>query len=354
MAKIMLVEDDTNLSEIYAARMAAEGYQIVSARDGEEALALAAKEKPDLIISDVMMPKISGFEMLDILRNTEGLKSTRVIMLTALGQAEDKTRATTLGADRYLVKSQVTLEDIVKAAQELLSDNAPAPVATPATASTPPRPAAAQPQPPRPTAPPMPKPAAATSPPALDPPAAPTIPPLTPPATSLAVPLSARGTGTPATTPVSAPARPMTRPSQPTVTPMPVRAAPPALDPKQPDSTQAANAKLVTDAVEDLMETADKKPEPPAATATPATSTPPPTPPVAAPDDQSDKPQTTNDNVTIAGKKVIKPISDDLNAPKKPSLDALVAEAAKNEAKVAAALAAHDQTEDKTDRKSVG
>ena len=92
--------------------MAAEGYQIVSAHDGEEALALAAKEKPDLIIADVMMPKISGFEMLDILRNTDGLKATRVIMLTALGQAEDKTRAEGLGADRYLVKSQVTLEDM--------------------------------------------------------------------------------------------------------------------------------------------------------------------------------------------------------------------------------------------------
>lgn len=123
MAKILLVEDDTNLSEIYQARMEAEGYTVVSASDGEAALAVAAKEKPDLIISDVMMPKISGFEMLDILRNTAGLKNTPVIMLTALGQADDKTRADQLGADRYLVKSQVTLEDIVNAAHALLSDD---------------------------------------------------------------------------------------------------------------------------------------------------------------------------------------------------------------------------------------
>src|SRR4051812_36849818 len=107
MAKILLVEDDNNLREIYEARMLAEGYTVVTASDGEAALAVAAKEKPDLIISDVMMPKISGFEMLDILRNTEGLKTTKVIMLTALGQAEDKTRADSLGADKYLVKSQV-------------------------------------------------------------------------------------------------------------------------------------------------------------------------------------------------------------------------------------------------------
>lgn len=120
--KIMLVEDDTNLSDIYKARLEAEGFMIVSAVDGEAALALAVKEKPDLIISDVMMPKISGFDMLDILRSTDGIKGTKVIMMTALSQAEDKDRANKLGADRYLVKSQVTLEDVVKVVHEVLDD----------------------------------------------------------------------------------------------------------------------------------------------------------------------------------------------------------------------------------------
>jgi CheY-like chemotaxis protein len=121
MSKILLVEDDNNLREIYEARLAAEGYEIVSAHDGEEALVVAKNSAPDLVISDVMMPKISGFEMLDILRNTDGLKDVKVIMLTALGQSEDQQRANSLGADRYLVKSQVTLEDIVKVAQDLLA-----------------------------------------------------------------------------------------------------------------------------------------------------------------------------------------------------------------------------------------
>jgi len=120
MAKILLVEDDNNLREIYEARLMAEGYEIVSARDGEEALTVAMKEKPDLIISDVMMPKISGFDMLDILRTTEETKNAKVIMMTALSQAEDKARAEKLGADRYLVKSQVTLEDVAKVAQDVL------------------------------------------------------------------------------------------------------------------------------------------------------------------------------------------------------------------------------------------
>jgi len=126
MAKILLVEDDNNLREIYEARLMAEGYEIVSARDGEEALSVAMKEKPDLIISDVMMPKISGFDMLDILRNTEETKNAKVIMMTALSQAEDKARAKKLGADRYLVKSQVTLEDVARVAKEVL-DGVPAP-----------------------------------------------------------------------------------------------------------------------------------------------------------------------------------------------------------------------------------
>jgi CheY-like chemotaxis protein len=127
-AKVMLVEDDTNLSDIYKARLEAEGFTIITAADGEAALALAVKEHPDLIISDVMMPKISGFDMLDILRSTDGIKVTKVIMMTALGQAEDKARAEKLGADRYLVKSQVTLEDVVRAVHEVLGD---APAAEP-------------------------------------------------------------------------------------------------------------------------------------------------------------------------------------------------------------------------------
>lgn len=164
MSKVMLVEDDNNLREIYEARLLAEGYEIVSARDGEEALALAVKERPDLIIADVMMPKISGFDMLDILRSTPETKNTKVIMMTALSQAEDKARAAQLGADRYLVKSQVTLEDVAKVAREVLEG-------TPGNSSnggfTPPSSPPAPPAPSEPAAP-------STPPPAADPPVAPT------------------------------------------------------------------------------------------------------------------------------------------------------------------------------------
>ncbi len=122
MTKIMLVEDDKSLREIYSIRLVAEGYNIVSAGDGEEGLALAVQEKPDLIIADVMMPKISGFDMLDILRSTPETQNVKVIMMTALSSDDQRQRGEALGANRYLVKSQVGIEDVVNTVHELLED----------------------------------------------------------------------------------------------------------------------------------------------------------------------------------------------------------------------------------------
>ena len=122
MTKIMLVEDDKSLREIYGVRLLAEGYEIISAGDGEEALAMAVKEKPDLILSDVMMPKISGFDMLDILRSTPETKDVKVIMMTALSSEDQRSRGETLGANRYLVKSQVGIEDVVRTVHDVLAD----------------------------------------------------------------------------------------------------------------------------------------------------------------------------------------------------------------------------------------
>ena len=123
MTKILLVEDDKSLREIYGVRLLAEGYQIASAGDGEEALAMAVKERPDLIISDVMMPKISGFDMLDILRSTPETKDVKVIMMTALSSEDQRARGESLGANRYLVKSQVGIEDVVRTVHDILADS---------------------------------------------------------------------------------------------------------------------------------------------------------------------------------------------------------------------------------------
>lgn len=128
MSKVMVVEDDASLREIYGIRITAEGYDVVSAGDGEEALAMAVREKPDLILSDVMMPKISGFDMLDILRTTPETANIKVIMMTALSAEDQRQRGERLGADRYLVKSQVGIEDVINTIHEVLGDRA-APVA---------------------------------------------------------------------------------------------------------------------------------------------------------------------------------------------------------------------------------
>ena len=91
-----------------------EGFDIKEVHNGEDALSAAVSYRPDLILLDAMMPKISGFDVLDILRNTPDTTNMRVIMLTALSQSKDKERAEQLGVDDYLVKSQVVIGDVVE------------------------------------------------------------------------------------------------------------------------------------------------------------------------------------------------------------------------------------------------
>lgn len=112
--KILLVEDDDGLASVYRMRLESEGFEVNRVENGENALSTAIEYKPDLILLDVMMPKISGFEVLDILRNTAETKNIKVIMLTALSQDKDKEKAKSLGADDFLVKSQVVIADVIE------------------------------------------------------------------------------------------------------------------------------------------------------------------------------------------------------------------------------------------------
>jgi DNA-binding response OmpR family regulator len=111
--KILLVEDDTTLAEVYRSRLELEGFETKLVTNGEDALSAIQEYKPDLVLLDAMMPKISGFDVLDIIRNTPATANTRVIMLTALSQPKDKERAENLGVDEYLVKSQVVIGDVI-------------------------------------------------------------------------------------------------------------------------------------------------------------------------------------------------------------------------------------------------
>lgn len=112
--RILLVEDDDSLANVYTTRLQAEGFDTRRVANGEDALATALSYKPDLVLLDVMMPKVSGFDVLDIIRNTPETANLKVIMLTALSQETDRERADSLGADDYLVKSQVVIADVIE------------------------------------------------------------------------------------------------------------------------------------------------------------------------------------------------------------------------------------------------
>jgi len=111
---ILLVEDDDRLASVYEMRLQAEGFTTKRVANGEDALSMTLQVRPDLILLDVMMPKVSGFDVLDILRNTPDTKDIKIIMLTALSQDSDKERAKNLGVDDYLIKSQVVIADVVE------------------------------------------------------------------------------------------------------------------------------------------------------------------------------------------------------------------------------------------------
>lgn len=112
--KILLVEDDIALAAVYRSRLELENFETYEVNNGEQALDATKEFKPDLILLDAMMPKVSGFDVLDILRKDPETANVRVIMLTALSQQKDKERAESLGVDDYLVKSQVVIGDVVE------------------------------------------------------------------------------------------------------------------------------------------------------------------------------------------------------------------------------------------------
>ncbi len=112
--KILLVEDDDGLAQVYSIRLDVEGFEVRRVPNGEDALATAQEFKPDLILLDVMMPKVSGFDVLDILRNTPEMANVKIVKLTALSQEADRKKAQEMGVDDYLVKSQVVIADVIE------------------------------------------------------------------------------------------------------------------------------------------------------------------------------------------------------------------------------------------------
>ncbi|MGE4555155.1 MAG: response regulator transcription factor [Candidatus Paceibacterota bacterium] len=121
MPKILIVEDDKFLRELLLSRLSKEKeFSIVVAQDGEEGFRKAKEEKPDLVLLDLILPGMDGFEVLKKIKEDPITADTKVIVLSNLGQNEDLERAMNLGAKDYLVKAHFTLEEIINKIRQYL------------------------------------------------------------------------------------------------------------------------------------------------------------------------------------------------------------------------------------------
>lgn len=124
MAKLMLVEDDAILVEMYQAKFELEGHEIVIATNGEECLELLKTYEPDLILLDILMPKLNGFHVLKEIKKHPNLRNIPVILLTNLGEAEvdmNQELAGALGVSDYLIKSHHTPDEVVEKVMRTLA-----------------------------------------------------------------------------------------------------------------------------------------------------------------------------------------------------------------------------------------
>ncbi len=121
MKKILIIEDEKSLLEALTQKFTKEGYEIVGAKDGEEGLRIALEEKPDLILLDIILPKMDGMTMLKELRKDGWGKDAKVIVLTNLTDARKAEEAAQNKVYDFLVKSNWTLEEVVDMIKEILS-----------------------------------------------------------------------------------------------------------------------------------------------------------------------------------------------------------------------------------------
>jgi len=121
MTKILLIEDDALLIRMYQKKLELDGYTVVIATDGQSGLELIKQEKPDLVLLDVMLPKLNGFEVLGQVKQDETIKNTPIILLTNLGNSEaDIQKGLELGAVAYLIKSKIVPANVVAKVKEIL------------------------------------------------------------------------------------------------------------------------------------------------------------------------------------------------------------------------------------------
>ena len=121
MAKILLVEDDPFLSTLLKNHLEKEGMSVGLAKDGEEAIAFLRANKFDFILLDIILPKKSGFELLEEIRQDPELEKVQVIIISNLGQPEDVARGQKLGAIEYFIKTKTSIDELMLKIKQILT-----------------------------------------------------------------------------------------------------------------------------------------------------------------------------------------------------------------------------------------
>jgi DNA-binding response OmpR family regulator len=117
---VLIVEDDNFLLSMYKAKLELENYNVFVATNGEIGLKMIKEKKPNLILLDIIMPKMNGFEVLKAVKEDKELKKIPIIMLTNLGQKEDVQKSFKLGADEYLIKAHFLPSEVIEKVKKFI------------------------------------------------------------------------------------------------------------------------------------------------------------------------------------------------------------------------------------------
>ena len=117
---VLIIEDDSYISDMYRIKLESENFEITTAKDGTIGIKILEKQKPDIILLDVVMPKMDGFDVLKTIKGNLGLKEVPVVLLTNLSQKENVERGFELGADSYIIKAHFTPSEVVKKIKDIL------------------------------------------------------------------------------------------------------------------------------------------------------------------------------------------------------------------------------------------
>ena len=122
-AHILITEDNVDIQAIYQAKLLAEGYDVSSANDGKEAFLRIRERMPDLILLDIIMPGMDGLEFLRKAAKEKSLAGVPIVVMTNLGQDEDRAQCEKLGATKFLIKTEISIDDLANMVKAVLAEN---------------------------------------------------------------------------------------------------------------------------------------------------------------------------------------------------------------------------------------